>query len=332
MGVTGIVGRSGCGKTSLLRCIAGLEPSASGTVRLGDTIWQDRQEFRQPFERSVGFVFQQPSLLPHLSVQQNLQFAQQFGRPSANAKALEHAVELLGLQDLLERQPDTLSGGEQQRVAIARAVASGPELMLFDEPLSALDEPRKAALLPYLERLHRELELPGLYVSHSISEVTRVADHLLVMENGAVAHSGPLEQVLSSKGALQLLEGAGALMAADATVVETDQASPLVRVAWEANELLLAGDELHPRQVVRIQIFAKDVSLALTRAEDSSILNILPAVVESIEPSVAGQVLVQLRCGNGLLPACVSQSSADRLRLQTGSEVFAQIKAVAVRA
>lgn len=194
-GVTAIYGHSGCGKSSLLRCIAGLESPTDAYLQVnGDTWESSEQGFRlPPHKRPVGYVFQEASLFDHLPVIKNLTFgAKRCGKPEAQA-ALDQAVELLGIKNLLNRMPANLSGGERQRVAIARALAVCPELLLMDEPLASLDIRRKREILPFLERLHRELEIPILYVTHSPAEVRRLADHLVIMDAGKVVASGSMD-------------------------------------------------------------------------------------------------------------------------------------------
>lgn len=195
-GVTAIFGPSGSGKTTLLRCVAGLERAPGGWLSVAGEVWQDGHRWVPTHRRSLGFVFQEPSLFPHLSVAGNLRYGQLRGTGERRL-CLDGAVELLGLGALLDRRPDQLSGGERQRVAIARALATAPRLLLMDEPLASLDMQRKLEILPYLERLHAELEIPVLYVSHAADEVERLADHLLVLEAGRALASGPLAETLA---------------------------------------------------------------------------------------------------------------------------------------
>ena len=198
-GVTAIFGPSGCGKTTLLRCIAGLERRAQGYLCVDDQVWQDdtKRIFVPVHQRSLGYVFQDASLFAHLSVSQNLNYGMQRVPVALRRVSLEQSIALLGIAQLLQRRPDALSGGERQRVAIARALASSPRILLLDEPLAALDAPRKAEVLPYLEKLHSELDIPVLYVSHAIDEVSRLADHLVLMKAGTVVASGRAEDLLT---------------------------------------------------------------------------------------------------------------------------------------
>lgn len=193
-GVTAIFGHSGCGKSTLLRCIAGLEKPQPAYLQVDQTVWEDSQkESRLPtHQRPIGYVFQEASLFPHLSALKNLQYGQKRCQQPQSSEKLEQIIELLGIEKLLHRKPDRLSGGERQRVSIARALAVSPQLLLMDEPLAALDIRRKREILPFLERLHQELEIPVLYVTHSPAEVRRLADRMVVMDSGKIIAHGDL--------------------------------------------------------------------------------------------------------------------------------------------
>ncbi len=185
-GITAIFGVSGCGKTSLLRAIAGLELHANSTLQVSDEIWQDENTFLAPHQRSIGYVFQEASLFEHLSVKNNIEYGYKRAHADTRNISVEQAIELLGLQTLLDKKPAFLSGGERQREAIARALAANPKLLLMDEPLSSLDQPRKAELLPYIETVNKEMGIPILYVSHSNEEIGRLADQLIFIEDGVI--------------------------------------------------------------------------------------------------------------------------------------------------
>ncbi|MGA7303844.1 MAG: molybdenum ABC transporter ATP-binding protein, partial [Rhodothermales bacterium] len=194
-GVTALFGPSGCGKTTLLRAIAGLERHSGGFLKVGDSIWQDQDVFLPPHRRPIGYVFQEASLFPHLSVRGNLDYGKKRVPDSERLLPLDQAVALLGIEPLLERKPNSLSGGERQRVAIARALAVSPRLLLMDEPLASLDLQRKQEILPYIESLRRELEIPVIYVSHLPDEVARLADHMVLLEAGRVRASGSVQEL-----------------------------------------------------------------------------------------------------------------------------------------
>ncbi|MDO9225254.1 MAG: molybdenum ABC transporter ATP-binding protein [Pseudomonadota bacterium] len=332
-GVTALFGHSGSGKTTLLRCIAGLERAAGGYLDLSGEVWQDAARFLPTHDRPLGYVFQEASLFPHLSARGNLEYGRKRAKGGIDAAALAHIVALLGIGPLLERRPDQLSGGERQRVAIARALAVKPRLLLMDEPLAALDLARKQEILPYLERLHEELDIPVLYVSHAPDEVARLADHIVVMEAGRVVASGPLTDTLARLDLpIHLGEDAGVVL--DAVVTERDARWHLARVVFAdaSNIGVWVRDGGHAiGHHVRVRILARDVSLALTRHSGTSIQNILPGVVEELADDVhPAQALVRLNMGGAPLVARLTRRSAHDLGLSPGQIVYTQIKAVAL--
>ena len=199
-GVTAVFGDSGSGKTSLLRCIAGLTRPQQGYIKVGDEIWQDSRTFIKPHKRQVGYVFQEASLFEHLSVAGNLDFARRRAPRPAGKLDFEHLIDILELKPLLNRHPSNLSGGEKQRVAIARALLSNPRILLMDEPLASLDTRRKAEILPFIKRLRDEFTLPILYVTHSLPEATRLASHIIVLHEGKVQVAGSVTEVIKAKG------------------------------------------------------------------------------------------------------------------------------------
>lgn len=328
-GVTALFGPSGSGKTTLLRAVAGLEPRAAGRVRIGESIWQDDapRRFLPPPHRAVGYVPQDSSLFPHLSVRANLEYGwRRRGRPAWD----QSLVDLLGLEPLLARRPRTLSGGERQRVAIARALLTAPRLLLLDEPLASLDTARKAEVLPYLERLHARLEIPLIYVSHAVEEVSRLADHLVLLEAGRVRASGAAAALMTRLDlAGAFADEAGALI--EAVVAEHDATDHLTRLRFEGGELWvpLRSETLGTRLRARIQ--ARDVSLTTAAPAHSSILNLLPARVVEMAPAPApGQILVRLEVGTTALMARITERSQRLLQLAPGSEVWAQVKTAAL--
>src|SRR4051812_33679691 len=281
-GVTALFGPSGCGKTTVLRCIAGLQHLPDGYCAIDGDVWQDRTLFRRPHERPVGYVFQEASLFPHLSVRRNLLYGAPRRMPALNPSgiAFDEVIELLGLKTLLDRSPQNLSGGERQRVAIGRALLSQPKLLLMDEPLSALDRLTKDEILPFLDRLHEQLSLPVIYVSHDMTEVERLADHLVLMEAGRVIASGPLT-ALQSDPALPLVKGRDAAISLDATVESYDPGYGLITLAVNGGQFVLPGPPGQAGERRRIRIVAGDVSLALDPPSSSTILNSLPVKILS---------------------------------------------------
>ncbi|WP_157268623.1 molybdenum ABC transporter ATP-binding protein [Azohydromonas aeria] len=339
-GVTALFGPSGCGKTTCLRAIAGLE-RATGRVALGDAVWQDddRRVFVPTHRRPLGYVIQESALFAHLDVQGNLAYGRKRAGAVAQRLALEPVIELLGIGALMKRRVGTLSGGERQRVAIARALATAPEMLLMDEPLAALDAPRKAEILPYLERLQRELALPILYVTHALDEVARLADHLVLLESGRVRAAGPLAELMARTDlpALSGRAGGGAPDEAgvviDARVLERDEAYGLVRIGFTGGELWVGeGPNTALGARVRARVLARDVSLARVRPQESSIVNVLPAVVEQVQAD-RSTALLQLglaHLGGTRLLARITRRSCEALALKPGDEVFAQVKGVAL--
>jgi len=339
-GVTVLWGASGCGKTTLLRCLAGLE-HADGHVHLQGIALQDdaRGIFMPAWQRRVGLVFQEASLFGHLDVRGNLNYG--LRRLPAQAQgtarlALDRAIEVLGIGGLLHRRTGTLSGGERQRVAIARALAMQPRLLLLDEPLAALDAARKREVLPWLNALRQHLQLPVVYVTHAPDEVAHLADTLVVLEQGRVRASGPVQAVLASVDVpVHLGDDVGALVTG--TVCGGDAQWGLTRLslpgldAESGAALWVQGLSEAQASPVRLRILARDVSVTLTRAQDTSIQNHLPCTIEQIAASAdPQQALLRLQAGDTRLLARLTTRAVHQLQLQPGQSVWAQIKAVSL--
>lgn len=336
VGFIGLFGPSGCGKSSLLRAIAGLDRHAQGRCALGDEIWQEGRAFTPAHKRPIGYVFQEPSLFSHLSIVDNLTFATRGRRPRRPQDRIgfDETVTLLGLEPLLARAPRHLSGGERQRVAIGRALLSQPRLLLMDEPVSALDQAAKDEILPYLERLHATLALPALYVSHDISEIERLCDHLVLMETGRVIAAGPLA-ALQSDIALPLAAGRDAAVSLQAVVQAYDARYGLATFAVDGGAFLApipAGVEIGAHR--RLTISAGDVSLARQKPIATTALNVLPARIRSARALGAFEMIVALGLGpeggGATLLARVTRRSWDELALAEGMAVYAQAKGVAL--
>jgi molybdate transport system ATP-binding protein len=330
-GVTAIFGPSGCGKTTIARCIAGLQRLSDGFCAIDGEIWQDGMAFRPAHRRPVGYVFQEPSLFPHLSVRGNLLY----GAPKAAAMSIgfDEVVELLGLSALLDRSPHHLSGGERQRVAIGRALLSQPRLLLMDEPLAALDRTTKNEILPFLERLHERLSLPVLYISHDMAEIERFADHLVLMERGRVVGAGPLH-VLQSDPALPLANSRDAAVSIDGVTEAHDEPYGLLTLAVDGGLLHVPSHRVAIGARQRLRIAASDVSIVRKWPSESSILNILPARIIAQSPLGAGEITVVLALGSDGTGASIlsriTRRSRDLLGLSEGMDVFAQIKGVSL--
>ncbi|MBP2443146.1 molybdenum ABC transporter ATP-binding protein [Rhizobium leguminosarum] len=331
-GVTALFGRSGSGKTSMIRIIAGLARPDEGRVVLdGEPLTETAASIFVPkHRRRFGYVFQEARLFPHLSVRANLAYGRWFAARTARSESFDHIVDLLGIEPLLERSPAKLSGGEKQRVAIGRALLSAPRLLLMDEPLAALDDARKAEILPYLERLRDETEIPIVYVSHSISEVARLANQVVVMRDGKVEATGPAVDILSRPSAAADRKEAGALL--EGTVESFDPRHRLSTVALKSSQLHIPSAALTSGRPVRIRIPSRDVMLATTRPEDLSALNILEGRIEAISSDEDGTVEIRLDCGGDIILSRITTLSCERLDLQPGRTVFAVIKTVALEA
>ncbi len=327
-GVTALFGVSGSGKTTLLRCIAGLERAPQGRLVVDGDIWQSDQQWLPTHKRPLGYVFQEASLFSHLSVQDNLHYGLRRSRRSSHT-SLDQAIELLGIGHLLTRNPDLLSGGERQRVAIARALAVSPRLLLMDEPLAALDLQRKREIFPYLERLHRELDIPVLYVTHSPEELTRLADHLVVMENGRAIASGNLGETLSRLDLpIQLGEDAGVII--EATIGAVDNEWHLARVDFAGGSLWAKDQGLAVGTSVRVRVLARDVSLAAQQTA-SSIQNQMPGQIDAIgEDEHPGLALVRVHIGDTILLARLTKRALATLGVAVGKTFWVQIKSVAL--
>ena len=330
-GVTAIFGPSGSGKTTLLRAIAGLDYILGGSISFRQQVWQKGSEFVPPHLRSIGYVFQEPSLFPHLNVQQNLEYGLKRITEKQRRVSLAKAVELLNIGTLLNRQPYTLSGGEQQRVAIARTLAVSPKVLLMDEPLSSLDNKLKLEILPYLESLHRELNIPVLYVSHATDEVARLADNLVILRTGKVLGSGPVQDMLTRLD-LPLSHRKDAETIINATVKGIDSEFSLTYLENSGLHFVVAGSTLKPETKVRLRIAAHDVSLTLEKQTGTSIQNIFPVIVEELFEENTGQVMIKLKLGENPILARITRKSVEELSVAPGKQVYAQIKSVAVLA
>ena len=342
-GITAIWGQSGCGKSTLLRCIAGLEPQVKGKLSINQHCMQDKQSFVPAHKRNIGYVFQQGALFAHLNVEENLTYG--LNNYLANNKAnsqeltftLESLVELMGLHALLKRSVDKLSGGERQRVAIARALLSQPKLLLMDEPLAALDQQNKQALLKLLEQIKQQLQIPILYVSHDINEVCRLADHLLVIQDGKIVESGDLNSVLARLGQYQWMqEQVGVVLQGQVVAHIADW--QLDKINSHGTELLLANTGAEIGDNIRIRILAKDVSISREQQAQSSIVNRIACRIKAFEVTASStnmqlQLVIegnQTISDDAYLMATITRYSLEQLNLQINDLVYAQIKAVSI--
>ena len=322
-GVTALFGRSGSGKSTLVDIVAGLIPPQRGRIVIDGTtlVDTDRGVFVPKHRRRVGYVFQDSRLFPHLSVRQNLLYGRWFSRgPGGGAGDFGSIVELLGIGPLVERRPDSLSGGEKQRVAIGRALLAHPRLLLMDEPLASLDEQRRAEILPYIERL-RDIGVPILYVSHSAAEVARLATTVVLLADGTVTAVGPVSDILP------LADSGDGGSVVEAAVARHDEAFQLTILSSRAGELHVPKLAAPIGAPVRAYIRSRDVMLSLQRPVDISALNVLAGTVTGLAENGA-QAEVRLDCNGATLTARLTAKSVQRLALAPGRPVFAVIKSV----
>ncbi|MHA7880966.1 MAG: molybdenum ABC transporter ATP-binding protein [Saccharospirillum sp.] len=330
-GVTALFGPSGSGKTTLLRCLAGLERLAGVELSVDGHSWQGPGVFRPVHQRALGYVFQEASLFPHLTVEKNLRFG--FKRVAVNERQVDfdESVRLLGLQALLSRYPDQLSGGQRQRVAIARALLNSPRLMLMDEPMASLDADSKAEILPYLERLHGHLSIPVIYVSHAIEEVARLADHMVLLDRGRVQAQGSIQDVLTRTDLpLAHSSNASAIVNARVTTHSDDEMTELALA--DGKRLLISRQAVEPGRTVRARILARDVAIALQMPSQTSVSNCLPAqIAELSDDPHPGHVLLRLVLPDGqILLSRITRRSRDRLALTQGQPIIALVKAISL--
>nr|CAD6406548.1 molybdenum ABC transporter ATP-binding protein [Rhizobium sp. Q54] len=330
-GVTALFGRSGSGKTSLMRVIAGLARPQWGRVVFDETVLLDteRSIFVPPHKRHLGYVFQEARLFPHLSVRGNLGYGRWFSSPARDREDYDRVVELLGIAPLLDRAPANLSGGERQRVAIGRALLASPQLLLMDEPLASLDEERKGEILPYLERLRNETDIPIVYVSHSVAEVGRLADRVAIMAGGRVAAIGTPSEVLKGKllSAHERRES-GSILAG--IVRSVDGQHGLATVAADGLLVAVSDPALHEGQSVRLHIPERDVMIATVMPVGLSALNVFEGVISTLEDEGSGVVRVCIASGDAQIFARVTAFSCERLGLIAGRPVYAVVKSVAL--
>lgn len=328
-GVTALFGQSGSGKTTLLRCIAGLERAEQGFLSFKGEIWQNGNFWLPPHKRPLGYVFQEASLFPHLTVLGNLHYGRK-RISEAQQTSLDPVIELFGIGHLLDRKPDRLSGGERQRVGIARALAVNPRILLMDEPLAALDLARKQEILPYLEQLRDQFDIPIIYVSHSPDEVARLADYIVALDGGAIVAEGVLTDLLSRLDfPVRLGEDAGVVL--EAEVIERDERWHLARVGFPGGSLWTRDKGIPVGRKVRVRVLARDISVSNDDRDRSSILNVLPGQVDTIaDDEHPGLALVRVKLGSTILIARVTKRSAFSLGLTQGQPVWLQIKSVAL--
>jgi molybdate transport system ATP-binding protein len=334
-GITAIYGPSGCGKTTLLRCIAGLEQADHSQLHIGT----DDLGALPAKQRQLGYVFQEDRLFHHLSVDGNLNFAWK-RRFSDNGPSKQQVIAWLDIEILLDRKPDQLSGGQKQRVAIARALLTAPRCLLLDEPLAGVDSKARNPILRHLETLAENLSIPMVYVSHNLDEITRLADHLIIMDQGRLVAEGPLLDMLFRLD-LDVTRQESAAVVLNTRIVDHDDRYSLTQLALDVDSGVSSGSESEvqlsvgqlsgePGNTVRVRIPSRDVSIALERPSQSSILNILPGVISEIESIDGARVIIKTEVAGQAILARITRKSLEHLQLETGKQVYLQIKTVAL--
>ncbi len=328
-GFSAIYGHSGAGKTTLLRWLAGLEKKSPGQLHFNDQVWQDDTTFVPSQQRQIAYVFQDARLFPHLDVLGNLNYAYR-RRFNDHGPILEQVCEWFDLDDLLNSHTAQLSGGEQQRVAMARALLSSPQCVLMDEPLGSLDSHSKERILQHLEKLHQQLPVPVLYVSHDLEEVSRLADQLILLEKGQLIAQGPLLK-LSTRLDLKLSHEERAASIIEATIKAHDEKYLLTELSID-NQLPLFLTDIRGAvgDKVRVRIPARDISITLERPDKTSILNSIAGSIDEIENSGDARVMLRLKIAEQFLVVRLTRKSVDQLQLKRGQAVYAQIKTVAL--
>jgi len=329
-GITVLFGPSGSGKSSVLNHIAGIDDQSDNKYSklvLNNTVYDDstKKIKLNPWQRKIAYVFQDNRLFSNMTVQKNIHFGHKRRKSTLD---VNEVIEKFRIKDLLQHYPEQLSGGQKQRVSMVRALLSNPELLIMDEPLAALDYQSREELLPYIECIHKELTIPVIYVSHDIKEVLRLADYIVVMSQGKVIDKGELASLCISQPLLTQAEGASFILQGKVEKIFSDE--KLMQISCENQSLFITGEDIKSGDDLRILIHAKDVSLCLTPPEDSSILNCIPVIVDSIKDKTNGKYEVTAKLGEQLIVAMISYRSAKALGLEEGKSVFAQFKATAM--
>ncbi|MEO8441365.1 MAG: molybdenum ABC transporter ATP-binding protein, partial [Betaproteobacteria bacterium] len=297
----------------------------------GDCLFDSARGIDVPVERRrVGYVFQEGRLFPHLTVRDNLNYGYALAAPGQRYVEFKQVVDLLGLAHILGRRPANLSGGEKQRVAIGRALLASPLVLLMDEPLAALENLRKGEILRYIECLHAEIKVPIIYVTHSVEEIIRLAEIVVLMAAGKVVATGKPSEVMGRtelRAHMGIFEGGTVI---DAKVAEHDLQYDLTTLEFSGGRLIVPGVDALPGEAVRLRVRARDVSIALTRPQDVSLLNVLKGYVVAANPGAGSSCDVRIDIGGVNLAARVTRLSADRLAIAPGREVYALIKAISL--
>lgn len=331
-GITALFGPSGSGKTTCINAISGLLKPDRARIQINGAVVTDTERglFVPARRRRIGYVFQDARLFPHMDVAANLDFGARRAKTPPSAAERHRYIDLLGIGHLLARRPATLSGGERQRVALGRALLSNPRLLLLDEPLAAVDAGRKAEIFPYLERLRDEARIPIVYVSHSIDEMARLANEIVLLSEGRVAAQGPVGEVMTQLDLFPLTGRFERGAVIDGHVVAHDAGTMMSEIAFDHGRIWVPQLTGSPGSAVRLRVRARDIILARTEPHAISANNIVPAVITDIRDESGPFLDVQLSCGGGTLLARITRMSRARLELAPGQKVFAIVKSVSV--
>ena len=329
-GISFLFGPSGSGKTSLLRCIAGLDKPEYGIIQFNEEIWQNEQLFLPTHKRPISFVFQEASLFEHLTVKGNLLYGWRRNKFKEGSINVDRVIDWLGLNEFMDRYQHQLSGGQKQRVAIARAILACPKLLLMDEPLASLDQQSKAEILPHLEHLYQELSIPIIMISHALDEALRLADNVLLLEQGKLIANDSVNRIITNpKLPLASTEDASAIISG--RVIHHDNQYHLTTIEVAESTILVSLKQLDIGSNSKIRIKAKDVSITTLQPEKTSISNILPAtVVDVYESKNPSDIFLKLDIGGQILLSRITRKSLECLEIKTFSKVFAQIKTVSI--
>lgn len=336
-GLCCIYGPTGSGKTTFLRSLAGLEKKSVGKVIYKNEVWQDSEKniFVPAYERDVAYVFQDARIFDHLNVLDNILFGPKMAGLKNINRELNHLIDFFKLRPLLQRYPAKLSGGEKQKVAIARSLMRRPALLLMDEPLSALDEASKEEIIFYFEKLKHSLNIPIFYVTHSLQEILKLADDVIVVDQGQIIAEGELAQVFNRLNSIQ-----NKFFTPSSVICgkfkEYDPVYNLTTIQLGSNQFLqsigsrgAAYSNIQNDDGVRILIRAKDVSVTLRMPDQTSILNVLKVKVVEISPPQNGQIIIKGELSQGeYITSLITHFSAEKMNIALGQELFFQIKAV----
>jgi molybdate transport system ATP-binding protein len=334
-GITALFGRSGTGKSTLIALIAGIRRPDRGGIRIGDSVLVDIEAgvWVPPHRRRIGLVFQDGQLFPHLTVRQNLFYGRRFRRDAQSGIDVDAVIATLGIEALLPRRPAKLSGGEKQRVALGRALLANPTLLLMDEPLASLDMARKVEILALIERVRDDFGIPIVYVSHAVEEVARLANTVVVLDQGRVVADGPPSAVLvpRTKESALATDRFSLVSVLEFRVGGYDDRYGLTELRRSAGQIFLTG-KVPPRPgPVRVVIHATDVALASHVPDRVSIRNVLRATVDDVARDCHPIASVRLALqGGGHLVALATRQAVDELQLGPGKPVYALLKTVAL--